>query len=145
LDSTPKITSLQAAVLPVTTLEVKGKDGQTKTYSLVLDFNALAKAQEAIGKDLSTVQAWLDMWGKITPAEITAICWAALDAYHPEVTIKEVGTWLGPVQKQELFLLLIEQCWPGILERIEKWAEENKNKLGESQPNPQPGSAIETA
>jgi hypothetical protein len=134
------IKKLTAAVLPVTIFEVATNDG-VKHYELVLDFNAICKAQDAIGRDLSNPLNWQDL----SASDLSAICWAAFDRNHPEVTLREVRSWLAPAQKAELFVMLIEQCYPGILERVgielEKKEKSNgaaNGHAGEPEPNLRP-------
>lgn len=128
-------TTLQSAILPITKIVVKsldeaGKEVQTE-YKLVLDYNAIARAEEVIKRDLSKTINWVDLSGP----QLSAIVWSALGRYHPKVTLEECRGWLAPAQHGQLFELLIEQCHPGILDRIQLAIEAAK-KLGEQEPNP---------
>ncbi len=123
-----KPTPLQAALLPVSTIEVKTATG-SKEYSLVLDMNAIAKASEALSLDLTQI----DNWRNLNAVQLSAICWAALDRFHGDVTLREVRQWLSPVQHGELFVMLVEQCWPGVLARAQKAIEDNR--VGGAPPN----------
>ena len=127
------ITKLEAEILPVTTIEIR--DGsEIKQYNLVLDYNAIAKAQDVIQRDLSKLESWQGLSGP----DLSAIAWAAFDRFHPEVTLRQVRSWLSPAKQDQLFVMLIEQCYPGILERLEKAAAAAKgsDQPGESGPNP---------
>ena len=119
---------LKAEILPIVEIEV----GE-KTYQLVLDMNALAKAGAELNKDLTDIAQWQGFTGP----DLTVIAWAALDRYHPDITLREVRQWFGAVDKNTLFVLLIEGSWPGITERIEKVLKEQKKEdaLGKSEPN----------
>jgi hypothetical protein len=127
-------TTLQAAVLPITKIVVKSLDDAgkevAKEYKLVLDYNAIARAETVVGRDLSKTVNWMGLTG----VQLSAIVWSALGRFHPEVTLEECRSWLAPAQQGQLFELLIEQCYPGILDRIQTAMEEAK-ATGESQPN----------
>jgi hypothetical protein len=126
------ITALEAKILPVTKITVEAHDDvPEKTYVLVLDFNALARAEDATGLDLSKPQNWQNL----KPAQLTKICWAAFDRYHPEVTLREVGQMLAPAQWAELFIMLFEQCHPGTLERVEQARVLAEQTPGKDQPD----------
>jgi hypothetical protein len=129
VDMTQVATELQAAILPITKIVVKGVDGNETTYRLVLDYNAIAKAEGVVGRDLSRTENWV----KLSGAQLSAIVWSALDKYHKEVTLEECRSWLAPAQQGQLFEMLIEQCYPGILARIEKSMAEIP--VGETEPN----------
>jgi hypothetical protein len=120
-----KITSLKADVLSVTKLEVSGKE-----YSLVLDMNAIAKAGEALKLNLADPTNWRGL----TAEQLTVICWAALDRFHPDISLRDVRQWLSPVAQNQLFVMLLEQCWPGSVDRINKAIE--RVHAGETEPNP---------
>jgi len=122
------LTKLKAAVLPTFEIEV----GET-VYRLVLDMNALAKAGDELKKDLTGIESWKNLTGP----ELTIIAWAALDRFHPEVPLREVRSWLGAVDKNALFVNLIEAAWPGIIERIDRHLkEQERDNLGKTGPNP---------
>lgn len=127
-----KITALKSAVLGVTTLEVHDGDA-VKTLQLILDYNAIVKAEEAIGRDLSKPKNWV----KLSAKDLTTIAWAALDRYHPEITLTEVRRFLVPAQCDQLFQMLMEQCHPGYLDLVEAaLAEASKVDEGKTVPSP---------
>ena len=120
---------LEAAILPVTEIRVRGLDGEVTVYKLVLDYNAIARAESVVGRDLSRTENWV----KLTGAQLSGIAWAAFGKYHPEVTLEQVRGFLAPAQQGQLFEMLIEQCYPGILARLEKALAEMP--VGEPEPN----------
>lgn len=114
---TVKITALESKILPVTKITVEAHDDvPEKTYDVCLDFNAVIKAEAALGIDIAKAENWQGL----KPEQLSAIAWAGLDRYHPEITLREVRQWLAPTQWAELFVMLIEQCHPGMLERVEQ-------------------------
>jgi hypothetical protein len=124
----------EAASLSTSTLLVKklgdDKTEQTAEYTLVMDFNAVAKAQEHLGRDLSRGSNWNDLTG----SEITVVCWCAFDRFYPEVTLREVRQMLTPAQSSVVCDMLLEMCFPGVLQRI---ADRIKEKQAEgSSPDP---------
>jgi hypothetical protein len=128
-----KITLLESKILPVSKITVEA-DGDTpeKTYDVVLDFNALIKAEEVTGLDFSKRASWHGL----KPAQISAIAWAGLDRFHPEVTLHTVRQWFAPVEWAQLFVMLFEQCHPGVLDALEQLAASEQPKGGD-EPNPQ--------
>jgi len=144
-------TALEANILPVTHLIVKNGAGST-TYQLVLDYNAIAKAQahpelskrqvsekgvvRFERRDLSQVLHWAGMTGP----DLTLVAWAALDRYHTEVELRTLRQWLAPAQFDQLFVMLVEQCYPGIMERVRvaMEAEEKKSTVAPQVQKPEP-------
>lgn len=124
-----KAASLNAAKLTVVSLDSDLNEA-VKDYKLVLDFNALEKAREQIGRDLTDLQSWKD----ITPADMYVVCWAALDRFHPEVGLKDLKQMVPWNHILQTWPLLIELCFPGITELIEK----HKEKAQEGEPAPDP-------
>jgi hypothetical protein len=118
------ITSLKAAVLPSAKIEIIQEDGAPQEYRLVMDFNALAKASELLGRDFADIKSWQNL----NSVDTSSLCWCGFNRFHPDVTLEQVRSWLGPAQIWQLYNMLLELCFPGILERIAK--------LGESRPNP---------
>lgn len=124
------VTAFEAASLGVARIKVNQLDADlnetVKEYVLVLDMNAHAKVLELLDRDLTDVKAWQNLSG----ADITTICWCAFERFQPDVTLKEVRQLLSPAQMGAVFNLLLELCFPGILERIAKIKPE-----GEAKPN----------
>jgi hypothetical protein len=125
-----EFTSLKKALVHFANLEVETDSG-IKKYKLVLDFNAIARAQEELGKDFSEVKSWFH---GMTSLDTVKLCWFALKRHHPEITWEEVGSWFSASDITPLNNLLIELAFPGTLDRIKK-AIEDKAK-GEDQDAP---------
>jgi hypothetical protein len=121
-------TSLKAAVLPSAKLEVLQEDGSQKDLRLVMDFNALAKANAELGRDFADIKSWQNL----NSVDTSTLCWCAFQRFHPDVTLEQVRSWLGPAQIWQLYNMLLELSFPGILERVAKKVAES----GEFQPNP---------
>lgn len=157
-------TALETNVLPITRIVVKGAGmngagpGQSAAeYKLVLDYNAIAKAQahpelskrqlasrgviQMERRDLSQILHWAGMTGP----DLTIIAWAALDRYHPEVELRTVRQWLAPAQFDQLFLMLVEQCYPGVMERVEQAMQQEEKKTPGAASPKDPASAPEAA
>src|SRR6185437_5949046 len=115
-----KITSLQLALKPSATLEIVDESGAVQEHRLVMDFNAIAKANELIGRDFADIASWQ----KLSALDVTTLCWCALLKHHSEATLEQVRSWINPAEVWQLFNLLLELSFPGILD-----------KLGEKQPN----------
>jgi len=130
----PAISRLEALELPVFKIVVKDGDKGDVEYSLVLDYNAIAKISDVIKKDLSQHQNW---WG-LSGSELTAVVWGALDRFHPEVTLHTVRQWFSPPMYNVIYAALLETAYPGVLEAIGKAQKEQEQakQLGETQSNP---------
>jgi len=61
-----------------------------KTRTLLLDFNALADFEEATG--VNVLQTGFDEFGA---RHMRALIWAGLLHEEPDVTIRQVGSWLS--------------------------------------------------
>lgn len=123
-----KVTSFEAAALSVSKLLVKQLNTQMeevdREFNLVMDFNAIAKAQELLGKDLVDVKNWQGL----TSSETITICWCAMQRFHPEITLDEVRGMLPPAASVEVSNMLLEMAFPGIIERIDKLMAEAQEK-----------------
>jgi hypothetical protein len=145
------VTQLEAHVLPVTKIVIK--DGAT--YQLVLDYNAIAKAEPLLSKvpeiknektgkivfplhtrDLAKIFDWQNLTGP----DLSVIAWAAFDRFHPEVTLRQARQWLAPADNDKLFAMLFEAAYPGVLEELVK-AQQDKVIEGESPNAPAVASA----
>lgn len=128
----PAITLLEAEELPVVKIVVKDGDKATE-YQLVLDYNAIAKISDKMGKDLSKHENWFGLSG----TDLSVVAWGALDRFHPDVDLRTVRQWFSPPMFARLYAMLLEAAYPGILEAITKAQEEQDKakQLGESQPN----------
>lgn len=137
-----KIIVFESASLGVATVQLRKLDQSLNeiavSYSLVMDFNAIAKAEQETGKDLSSPSNWANLTGY----EVCKVCWCAFERFHPEVTLKEVLQMLAPAQSGAVMDLLFEMCFPGLIAKSIE-ARKKKEAEGESQPNPpQPAGAI---
>jgi len=126
-----RIERLKSAVAEPVPFEVTLPSGEVKTYKLILDYNAIHKASEATGRKLFDRTAWQDLG----PENITTVFWASFDHYHPEVTLAEARSFLGPAQiETEVYWMLVENCFPGTIEMVNKQLA-GKNGTGETGPN----------
>jgi uncharacterized protein YbjT (DUF2867 family) len=65
-----------------------------KTWTIRLDFNAMADFEDNTGKDLlATMEAMSK--GDAPPADMRAAVWAMLLDHHPDVTIRQAGRMVG--------------------------------------------------
>lgn len=103
-------------------------------FTMVLDFHAMARALEEIGKDLTDIRNWQSLSG----VEIITVAWCALARFHPAITLADFRGMIPPAQTYELGLLLEEMCFPGITERVAEIMrmQEQSEKEGEQSPNP---------
>jgi hypothetical protein len=144
------VTQLEAHVLPVTKIEVTDEQGKKTTYQLVLDYNAIAKAEPLLSKvpeirdeagkvitpthprDLAKISDWM----LLTGPDLSVICWAAFDRFNPDVTLRQVRQFLAPAQNDALFAMLFEAAYPGVLEELVK-AQQARAAMpeGETSPN----------
>jgi hypothetical protein len=128
------ISQLEFNVLPVA--KIKIEDGNE--YQLVLDYNAIAKAEPLLsiapeikdekGKVLSPAHK-RDLsvrfdWAGLTGPDLSVICWAAFDRFHPEITLRQVRQMLAPAQNSQLFEMLFESAYPGVLAKLVEAASE---------------------
>lgn len=134
------ITSLKAAVLPISTIEVD-TGSEVKKYSLVMDFNAIAKAEELLKRDISQLASWKNM----SASDVAIVFWCGLQRFHPEVTLEDVHNWLAPAQRWQVFNMLIEQCFPGFIKNIEDKIESGEIKVDGSTGESAPSVQAETA
>jgi hypothetical protein len=127
---------VKARTTPHFTLEIDTDDGATapKVWKLAYTYRAIAKIEEAIGKDIKKIEDWKDLSsGKDFPV----IVWGGLDKYNPEVTLDEVKDMLNPEAQRLLSDAIFELCFPGIKEAYEKAAKESG---ATANPNPQTGT-----
>jgi hypothetical protein len=114
--------SLEVAIIPSIALNVKQEDGTTQSYKLVYNYNAIARAEQTIGRDLKRIESWQGL----TSAQVASIVWCGLATHHPDVKLEQVYDMLNPAAHEALFELLIEQFFPGIVERIKEAAKKDK-------------------
>lgn len=125
-----EFTSLKKALVHFANLEVE-TDAGIKNYKLVLDFNAIARAQEELGKDFALFASWVH---GMTSRETVKLCYFALQRYHPEITWEEVGSWFSAEHIAPLNNLLIDLAFPGTLDRIKKSLEDKSKGEGQDAP-----------
>lgn len=77
---------MEQEIVPVITLSLGGK-----TRNLKFDFNALAAMEQATGKSFTDAT----LWTKIGAGSLRTMLWAALLHESPDLTEKEVGTWVS--------------------------------------------------
>lgn len=77
-----------------------------KIRHLRLDFNALARAEEATGKSLLNGIAWQNM----TVKDYRALVWACLLHEDPELTLEDVGSLIH-VGNVEYVTSCLTQLW----------------------------------
>jgi hypothetical protein len=131
-----KITEFRAKVMPTFKFVVDDRE-----FKLVLDYNAIAKIESELTRDMRQWSDWTVKSEKnpdgLTGSDISFICWACFDRFHPEVTLREVRQWLTPTDIDHIWLTLIEMCFPGITEAIEQAAKlkaAEGGASGENQP-----------
>src|SRR4051812_1595755 len=73
-------------IAPAVEIEIGGD-----TRHLLLDFNAIAAAESATGKNYLTIGALSRPGG----ADVTALLWGALLHETPELTLREVRSWVS--------------------------------------------------
>jgi hypothetical protein len=105
-------------------------------YTLVLDMNALAKVKKETDLDLMDRDKWV--WADLNALQVTTILWCALSRFHPEVTLEQARAMIPPAEVWKLRSVLLELCFPGALERLQKAQAEAKQA---DSPNPPPATS----
>lgn len=138
-----KSAALSVAHLDVTNLDKELQETSVR-YTLVMDFNALAIAQDLLHRDFASFDSWRvkdgDSFRILDSQEVTTLAWCAMQRFHPEVTLKELRECIPPGEHVPLYSMLLEMCFPGVTEAAQKVVEQRANGVdsGETQPNPQP-------
>lgn len=96
-----------------------------KMLTLVMDMNSFSRALEHMNRDLTIPANWKDLG----PVDIAMVLWCSLHRFHPEITIEEAKRLIPLEHTAELFNMLIELCFPGIIEQLAKASS------GEMRPN----------
>ncbi len=80
--------AIKMRVTPHFTLVLDAEDGtDPKVWRLCYTYAAIAKVEEAIGKDIKKIADWNNLSsGKDFPV----LVWGGLDKFNPEVTLEEV-------------------------------------------------------
>lgn len=104
---------IKARITPHITLELDAEDGTApRVWKLAYTYKAIAKIEEAIGKDIKRVHAWQDVSsGKDFPV----IVWGGLDKFNPEVTLDEVTEVLNPEAQRLLSDRIFDLMFPGVI------------------------------
>ena len=130
-----KTLDIQSTVTPEIRLTVHSEDSTgketSKTWRLVFDYRAIAKAEEATGRDLKKITAWKDV---SSGNDFPKIVHAGLTRYHKDVTLDEVIDSLNPMAQRLLSDEIFFYMFPGMRELVEK--EEKEGPVGQSE-NPQ--------
>lgn len=66
-----------------------------KTYTLRLDFNALAEVEEKTGQSGLEFLDTILLSGKPRSSDLRLLCWAMLQHHHPDASMKEAGAVLS--------------------------------------------------
>ncbi len=116
-----KVLDIQSTVTPEIRLTVNTEDAAgnpvSKTWRLVFDYRAIAKAEEATSRDLKRITDWKDISsGKDFPK----IIHAGLNRYHKDVTLDEVIDALNPMAQRLLSDEIFFYMFPGMREAVEK-------------------------
>jgi hypothetical protein len=129
---------IQSAVTPHIKIVVnsEGADGKITTaeWRVCLDYRALAKIEDATGKDLKRIESWKDI---SSGKEFPQIIWCCLNRYNPTVTVEDVLDNLNPEAQRLLSDALFELTFPGVREaweaREKTGATANPNQVTETQ------------
>lgn len=118
-------------------LVIDNEDGQPpKVWKLCYDYRAIAKIEDAIGKDIKRIADWVKLSsGKDFPT----IVWGGLNRYNPEVTLDEVIDILNPEAQRLLSDQIFDMMFPQVREALEK-LEKEKASGATADPNGQAGT-----
>ena len=115
---------LKMRVTPHFTILLDAEDGsEPRKWTLMYTYKAIAKVEEAIGKDIKKISDWNTLSsGKDFPA----IVWGGLDKCNPEVTLDEVIDILNPEAQRALSDAIFEMMFPGVAAAYAKILEDQK-------------------
>lgn len=65
-----------------------------KSYTMVLDFNALCDFEAETGKNALTALEGMER-GTVEARDMRALLWAGLRQHHPEITLQDAGRILS--------------------------------------------------
>jgi hypothetical protein len=110
--------AIKMRVTPHFSLILDNEDGlEPKKWSLCYTYKAIAKIEEAIGKDIKRIADWDKLSsGKDFPV----IVWGGLDKFNPEVTLADVIEILNPEAQRALSDAIFELMFPGVKEAYQK-------------------------
>ncbi len=124
---------VKSQVIDHFTLVVLNEDGTERELKLVYTYRAIAKIEDAIGKDL---KKWEDWQNLSSGKDFPTIVWGGLDKYHPRITLDEVCDFLNPEAQDLLKVEISKLMFPGWAEAYEKLKQQRDK--GESEvPNEQ--------
>ena len=117
---------VKSAVIPHIDLVINDVNEQgeaiTKTFKLVYDYRAIARAEDSIGVDLKSFEAWKELKSSMTPKLVHA----GLAKHHPEVTLEYLLDVLNPSVQRSLQEALFEYLFPGVMDAMRKAQAEAK-------------------
>jgi hypothetical protein len=119
---------IKMRVTPHFTLILDTEDGtEPRSWKLCYTYKAIAKIEEAIGKDIKKISDWNNLSsGKDFPT----IVWGGLDKFNPEVTLDEVESILNPEAQRLLSDAIFELMFPGVKEAYQKLLDEADKATG---------------
>ena len=110
--------AIKMRVVPHFTLLLDAEDGtEPKKWTLCYTYKAIAKIEEAIGKDIKRIESWQDL---SSGNDFPVIVWGGLDKFNPEVTLDEVKEILNPEAQRALSDAIFELMFPGVREAFAK-------------------------
>jgi hypothetical protein len=106
------------------TLQIESEDGrEPRIWKLCYDYRAIAKIEEAIGKDIKRIADWVNLSsGKDFPT----IVWGGLNRYNPEVSLDQVIDILNPDAQRLLSDKIFDMMFPQVREAFEKLQKEKE-------------------
>jgi hypothetical protein len=131
---------LKTRITPHFSLEIDQEDGNPpKVWKLCYTYKAIAKIEEAIGKDLKRVEDWKDL---SSGKEFPTIVWGGLDRYNPDVTLEEVTEVLNPEAQRLLSDEIFELMFPGVTKAYQQALAEQKESGAAADPNASAGTTV---
>jgi hypothetical protein len=129
---------LKLAATPHFTLLLDKEDGTEPTkWHLCYTYRAIAKIEDAIGKDIKKFEDWKDL---SSGTEFPVIVWGGLEKFNPEVTLDDVKDILNPEAQRLLSDKIFELLFPGVVEIYQKALAEQKESGATASPNVQTGT-----
>jgi len=124
---------IKMRVTPHFSLILDAEDGtEPKKWTLAYTYKAIAKIEEAIGKDIKRIADWD---GLSSGKDFPVIVWGGLDKFNPEVTLDEVIDILNPEAQRALSDAIFELMFPGVKEAYQKLLDEQKATGATADPN----------
>jgi hypothetical protein len=124
---------LKMRVTPHFTLVLDAEDGtEPKSWKLAYTYKAIARIEEAIGKDIKKIADWN---GLSSGKEFPVIVWGGLEKFNPEVTLDEVREILNPEAQRALSDIIFELMFPGAAAAYQKILADEKVAGATADPN----------